>query len=187
MPLQNSLNVSELLKRLGVVGDSKGSASVLEELRLSINLADLSDLVPPLATPVAGSQWIRTSGVATFNKFTLHCRSPGGLTVQKLGTNGGTDWDIWVSDTDPFPDSIERPRADFSFRQPSLSAFFNATPAGKVAPGETIILHGFILDELLHTDNWVGPGQFFNMEALSDNVGQRITIMWKEFPAAINP
>jgi len=187
MPMNNALNVSELLKRLGVVGDSLGSAPILEELRLVINLADLTDLVPPLATPVAGSHHTVTSGVGTFNQFTLDCRSPGGLTVQRIGTNSGTDWDSWVSDTDPFLATVARPTANLSFGQPAVSIFGSSAPAAKVAPAETIRLRGFILDELLSPDNWVGPGQFFNIEAVSSNVGQRISIMWKEFPAALNP
>lgn len=189
MPMNNSLNVSELLKRLGVVGDSQGSASILDSMRLVINLADFSDLVPPLRVPVGGATSLVSSGVGTFNGWTLACRSPGGLQVLDMHTNQGTTlYHVWQTDTDPFAHNMVLIQTiDFVFEQTAQAELLEAVPGAAVAPPGTLLVRAEKMD-LLNGVGWVGPGQFFNIESRTSNVPQQmLSITWKEFPAMINP
>ena len=189
MTMNNSLNVSELLKRLGVVGDSLGSAPLLEAMRLSINLADLSDLVPPIAVPVGGAFNQALSLLTQFNKWTLHSRAPGGLKVVWFGNeDSGDQYKFWVTEVDPFIGSVGVPGANFSFGQDAVSVFFNAPAGVAVAPPGAILARGGNVAFPFMEGNWIGPGQFFNIEAQQDNQASEVaSIMWKEYPGMLNP
>lgn len=189
MPMDNSLNVSELLKRLGVVGDSKASAPILDELRLTVNLADLSDLVPPLGVAIGGGSIAATSPVGGFNKWTLHCRSPGGLRVNWVGNQVNADaYRFWVTDADPFVGSIAVAHANFSFENPAVSEFMSAPAAASVSPVASLISRGADIGGPFVLGNWIGPSQFFNVEAQQANQADEVvSIMWREYPAALNP
>lgn len=187
MGLDNNLNVSELLRRLGVKGDSLGSAPLLESLRLSLNIGDLSDLVPPVGVPMAGAAILNTSAAGTFNKWTLQVGSPGGLKVTRLEVAAG-DFDVWVTDASPFGARLNSVAHNFAFGQVAQSLFGSHVAAAKVSPlfaltfggaFPSIVSRGF--------DNWVGPGQFFNIEARGQNVTTSMRIMWTEYPAGLNP
>lgn len=187
MPIDNSLNVSELLRRLGVKGDSQGSAPLLESLRLSLLIGDLSDLVPPVGTPFGGASIGAASGVGTFNQWSLHCISPGGLKVTVLRTVTTTTYAVWVTDVDPFGAIANAAAHNFSFGQRVLSLFRNHVAGALANPPRSLqfstIQGGFGVD----FDNWVGPGQFFNIQATTANAFQEISINWKEYPGALNP
>lgn len=187
MGLNNSLNVSELLKRLGVKGDSLGSAPLLESLRLTLNIGDLSDLVPPVGVPIAGAEISATSGVGTFNKWSLEVRSPGGLKVTRLEVPAG-DFDIFITDTIPFGARVNSVAHNFAFGQTASSLFGSYVVAAKVAPLFSFRFGGAFPSILARGfDNWVGPGQFFNIEATGSNANQSMRIMWTEYPAGLNP
>jgi len=187
MTIANSLNVSELLKRMGVSGDSLGSAPLLDALRLTVNLADFKDLIPPLAVPMAGVHHSAGSGVATFNKWTLNARSPGGLRVNEIMSNSAAAIRMWISATDPFVGSVAVATAQMVFGQTARSVFFNAPAAAAVAPAGHYVLRSFPAGRLLD-GMWVGPGEFFNLEGDTDNIGsQLVTLSWTEYPAALNP
>lgn len=185
MPLDNSLNVSELFRRLGIKGDSLGSAPLLESLRLSLVIGDLSQLVPPLLGPLGGASMVSTSGVGTNNQWALECRAPGGLRVLQLYANVVSNFSIFITDANPFGAIAASAAEDFSFGQAVQSIFSRHVPAAGVAPANTLAIHGN--DPRFDFENWVGPGQFFNVEAQSQNLVQRVSIFWKEYPAGINP
>lgn len=188
MPLDNTLNVSELLKRLGVVGDSLGSAKILEQLRLTINIADLSDLVPPLAVPIAGATDLSTSGVGTVNHWTLHARSGGGLQVFNMQTDSNDLFVVWITDADPFANAAEIPTVQLAFQQTAVSQFFHVPPVAAVAPAASLFVRGPVLGNLIERTNWVGPGQFFNIESLTANTqDEMMSVVWTEYPGLINP
>lgn len=188
MPLDNSLNVSEMLRRLGVKGDSLGSAPLLESLRLSLNIGDLSQLVPPVAGPFGGMAQALTSGVATVNKWSLHCRSPGGLRVQTLHSDDALTYGVWITPASPFGAILASDAHNYSFGQNVLSVFEAATPAAPVVPARVFRLREAATSILPPGfQNWVGPGEFFNIEALNNSVVQEISISWQEYPGAINP
>ncbi len=187
MPLNNSLNTAEMLRRLGVKGDSQGSMALLESLRLNLIVGDLSDLVPPVGVPIAGATLGSVSGVATFNKWALQCRSPGGLTVLVLNADTGNIFDIWVEDANPFGGVVVAEVADFSFGQTALSLFSTHVPAAKVAPAATYRIHGTQTAIPTNFESWIGPGEFLNVESGSSNVVEAISILWKEYPGALNP
>jgi len=187
MPMDNSLNVSELLKRLGVVGDSLASAPLLEEMRLAINLADFSDLVPPMGVPIAGADILSTAAGANHNQWNLQCMSPGGLTVFNIHSQSSAILNVWISDTNPFVVPTLVPHADLTFQNPAESIFNVYLPALPVAPPGHFGLKGAVNTMLLN-GNWVGPGQFFNVESESNGQSQQLcSIMWKEYPAMLNP
>lgn len=187
MPLDNNLNVSELFKRLGIKGDSLGSAPLLESIRLSLLIGDLSNLVPPVGTPFGGAAIFTSSGVGTFNKFSLACLSPGGLRVMTLEATTG-EFDLFVTDTNVFGAVVNSAAHNFAFDQPVLSLFRNHTIAAKVAPAFTFEFGGAFPSSLVDTfETWVGPGQFFNMEATGANSSQNVRISWKEYPGALSP
>lgn len=192
MPMVNSLNVSELLKRLGVVGDSQGSASLLDALRMTVQIADLTDLVPPLRSPMAAVDDGTFSGVGTSNGWTLQCNSPGGLTVMKMAVDAGTGWRIWITDVDPFVGSVIVPRkVELVFGQATLSEFFDHAAAAAVAPANSLRVNPTAANSTNHLwspGNWVGPGQFFNIESTRTNISNEfMSISWREYPGAINP
>jgi len=189
MPMDNTLNVSELLKRLGVSGDSMGSAPLLDSMRLGITLADLSDLVPPVATPSAAASNGQNSGIGTFNQWTLRAGAGGGLRVTGLQSDSaGQTFRVWLSAADPFGNSAAVAHADLTFQNPAQSVFFANTPpeAAQFPLAHTFVLNPD-LDTCIRRGNWVGPGQFFNIEATIANVFQRIAISWTEYPAFLNP
>lgn len=183
----NSLNVSELFRRLGVKGDSLGSAPLLESLRLSLLIGDLSDLVPPLGVPFGASTITSTSGVATVNQWSLACRSPGGLTVRTLRTATAGVFRVFVTPVNPFGAIVSSSAHNFSFGQAVRSAFSSHVPAGPAAPAFSLEIADAQPSFGLELDNWVGPGEFFNIEAGAVNQAQEIAITWKEFPAGLNP
>lgn len=184
----NSLNVSELFRRLGVKGDSLGSAPLLESLRLNLLIGDLSQLVPPLAGPFAAAAIGLTSGAATRNKWSLQCRSPGGLRVQTLHSDDNLVFFVFVTDADPFGAILSSAAHDFSFGQTAQSIFNAHTPAVAVAPVNAYRLYEGIPTVLpSEFETWVGPGQFFNIESLNNNVQQVMSISWREYPGAISP
>lgn len=188
MPLNNSLNVAELLRRLGVVGDSLGSAPLLEALRMSLTIGDLSDLVPPVGVPMAGAARFTASGVGTFNKWSLECRSPGGLKVKTIFSQQTNTFDVWVTEGSPFGVIIASAAHNFSFGQAALSLFHSHTPAASVNPADTFQIRGGLQPSIgVHLLNWVGPGEFFNIESTQGNVNETMVISWKEYPAGINP
>lgn len=187
MPMNNTLNVSELLKRLGVVGDSKGSAPILEELRLSINLADLSDLVPPLPVPIGGATDLATSGVGTVNHWTLNARSPGGLQVFNMQMDGNDLFTIWITDDDPFAGAIPLSTVQLAFNQPVQSVMFHIPASAAIAPAASLFVRGPMLGNLIERTNYLGPGQHFNIESLSPNTtNEMISVVWTEYPGLIN-
>lgn len=187
MGLDNNLNISELLRRLGVKGNSLGSAPLLESLRLTLSIGDLSDLVPPVGVPLGAASISSTSGVGTVNAWSLASRSPGGLTVERVETAVG-NYDVFVTDTDPFGAVAVTAAFNFSFGQAVQSAFRSHTPGAAVAPANVFGFGGAFPSILVRGfDNWVGPGQFFNIEDRSQNNSHEIFIAWKEYPAALNP
>lgn len=189
MPIENSLNVSELLKRLGVKGDSVGSAPLLEALRLNLTIADLSDLVAPVGVPFGAADIVATSGAGVANQWALRCASPGGLSVRTLRSITSGTYRVWITDTSPFAAAATTSVAhNFAFGQACLSRFENFPAGVFVRPlnswefsFDTVPFIGQVLD------NWVGPGQFFNIESQTNQSTQEIAITWKEFPAGINP
>lgn len=187
MPLDNTLNVSELLRRLGVKGDSLGSASLLEALRLNLIIGDLSDLVPPLGVPMGGASINSTSGVATFNKWQLECRSPGGLTVRTLRASQVGSWNVFVTAANPFGATVATAANDFAFGQAVRSIYTTHTPAAQVAPANSFQFSNLTPSLGIEFDNWIGPGEFFNIESRTANIFGSIAISWKEYPAALNP
>jgi len=187
MGLENSLNVSELLRRLGVKGDSLGSAPLLESIRLSLLIGDLSNLVPPVGTPFGAVAIQTTSGVGTNNKWTLQCRNPGGLRVMTLEGNTG-DFNMWVTAANPFGAVVVAAQNDFAFGQAVQSDFRSHTPAAPVAPANVFQFGGAFPSTLIDRfENWLGPGDTFNIEAEGQNVNQTMRISWKEYPAGLNP
>ncbi len=188
MPMQNNLNVSEMLKRMGVVGDSQGSVSLLDQMRLSVVLADLSDLVAPLRGPIGACSELRNSATGTYNKWAVQCNSPGGLTVVDMHTNSSTTlYYCWVSDVAAFSNPTVMPKVDLSFGQPTLSVGFNYDPDVQEVPFNNFLVRGSAMSLMLGV-NWIGPGQFFNIESFTPNVNQQmLSISWKEYPAGINP
>lgn len=187
MPLDNTLNVSELLRRLGVKGDSQGSASLLEALRMNLIIGDFSDLVPPLGGPIGGSSVFGVSGIGTVNKWTLQCRSPGGLTVTKLFTVATSTFSVWITDANPFVGPVLEVTNDYSFGQLARSALFSHPPAAAVQPANLVVLAEGLLSDGLDSKNWLGPGQFFNVESNFANATELLSIMWREYPGALNP
>lgn len=189
MPMKNNLNISELLKRLGVVGDSLASAPLLDEMRLVINLADLTDLVPPIGVPIGGASIANSSGGGEFNKWVLHCKSVGGLRINWTGNQDSADaYRFWVSEVDDFVGSVVVPHANFSFAGPAVSEFANAPPAPAVAPLASMIARGPSMGPVWREGNWIGPGQFFHIESQqSVQTDEVLSVMWREYPAGLNP
>ena len=192
MPMDNSLNLSELLKRLGVVGDSKGSAALLDQLRLTVNIANLDDLVPPVGVPVAAALTFNTAGVGVNNGSTIQCLSAGGLIILGVVDNNSTtnQYFRWISAANPFAASAVVAHADFTFGQPTVSIHFVATPEASAAvvlppPVDQIISR--VATNPLDGEIWVGPGQFFNVMARQSNVFNSYCIYWKEITAGLNP
>lgn len=189
--MKNTLNVSELLKRLGVVGDSQGSADLLDQLRMSVLVADLSNLVPPVGVPCAAGRAFVNSTVSTFSGASLQCLSPGGLRIVALdGTNLNLDMAFWVSDSPAFAANIVVTQvANFCFGQTVQSIF---RTHGSYAP---VIRPAAHLEVNQNTNpllaflpkTWIGPGQFFNMETANPNADTELTIGWMEYPGMLNP
>ncbi len=189
MPLDNSLNVAELLQRLGVKGDSLGSAPLLESVRLNLAIGDLSQLVPPVAGPYGGASLRRVSGAATVNKWSLQCWAPGGLRVQTidLATNTNFIFNVWMSQLSPFGSPVVSAQHNFSFGQQVLSFFHSFPLAAAVAPANTFTINRGGPYSGTVFENWIGPGEFFNIESETTNTTQELSISWKEYPGALNP
>lgn len=188
MPMDNALNVSELLKRLGVVGNSKGSAPLLDALRLGITIADLSDLVPPLQGPIGGFSQRVSSGAGDSNKWTLNSRAAGGLRINSMMGEGTGLWRVWITDADPFVGSASQPLTQLAFGQTVESRVLNAPASPAIAPAGALILRSNAIGEPLQHGNWIGPAQFFNIESFRTSVaGELLTFTWREYPAALNP
>jgi len=191
MPMNNSLNVSELLKRLGVVGDSQGSAALLDQLRLSINIANLDHLVPPVGVPVAAGFNQVTAAVGDANGWSVQCQSAGGMTIlgQADQNNPANQYFMWVTDASPWVASTILGHADFTFQQPAVSLFHRKDPGVAVFPDPNVNLmrSEFMSTSPMNGQVWAGPGQFFNVEARQTGVFNNMSIMWKEYPGAINP
>jgi len=187
MPLDNSLNVSELLRRLGVKGDSMGSASLLEALRLNLIVGDLSDLVPPTVVAMGGAAIAQNGGVGGFNKWSLLCRAPGGLVVTTLQTSTNNTYNLFISDTPIFGAIVQDMGFDYATGQNILSSFTTHTTGVRVLPNLTYQLRQLAPSFGTHFEHYVGPGASFNIEAANDNITQTISISWKEFPGAISP
>ncbi len=187
MGIDNTLNISELLRRIGVKGDSLGSAPLLESLRLTLNIGDLSDLVPPIGVPMGGAAAPSTSGVGTVNKWSLESRSPGGLRVTRIEV-AASDFNVWITPTNALGAVADFTRHSFSFGQVPLSQFNRHIVAAAVAPVRVFAFGGAFPSILTRGfDNWVGPGEFFNIEARAQNNTQEMRIMWTEYPAGLNP
>ena len=190
MPMNNTLNVSELLKRLGVVGDSRGSAEVLEQLRLAVQVADMSQLVPPLRGPiVAGSHDVIPGGGSVGN-WSVHCLSAGGLQMLNLYPEGqpsnNAEYNFWISVVYPFPNPVVRPVEQLSFGQAGQSEFLTGDTAAAVKPVSAV--RGGREDLWRIAQHaWVGPGLFFNIEHEFVNNPENLAVAWMEFPGAINP
>lgn len=187
MPLKNALNVSELLKRLGVSGDSLGSADVLEALRLGITIADLSRLVPPLSGPVGAASSLVTAAPVVVNQRSLHARSAGGLQVLQMGSDpqGSRQYDIWITAANPFGVLVAVGNQDLAFGQVAASEFA-ATQAAAVAPANSVRVIGSAL-AVFAPNIWLGPGQFLNIEHEVVNTEEEFTITWAEYTGMLNP
>jgi len=190
MGLDNNLNVSELLRRLGVKGDSLGSAPLLESLRLTLNIGDLSELVPPVAAPHGGAALTNVSGVGTFNKWSMRCLAPGGARILMLTANPPANYRVWISPTnEQGAVAATIVGDDFSFEQFVQSEFRVHVPIGAIAgpPGAFIIQGTNEARTYSNFHAWVGPGEFFNIESEVDNTNQTVSIFWQEYPGALNP
>jgi len=190
MPLDNTLNVSELLRRLGVKGDSLGSASLLEALRLNIMIADMSQLVPPMVGAMGGAALQISSGVGNFNNWSLLCRAPGGLRVTTIRSTTNRAFDLFVGPTLLF-DAVVTNQIGFSYAsgQITQSAFRTHTPTvAKNLPNNTLEMGQNQRPNFgIMFDNYVGPGEFFMIESEGTNSSEEIVISWTEYPGAISP
>lgn len=188
MPIDNTLNISELMRRIGAKGDSLGSAPLLESLRLSLLIGDLSELVPPVAGPYGHAAILAPiSGIGNVNSWTLECRAPGGLSVQIMNGSGNNNYHCFVTDANPFGAVVTTGGGNFSFGQVALSIFSNRVPALAVAPVGVFTFGGFDPKVDSNFANWIGPGQFFNVETQNQNASQLLSILWKEYTGALNP
>jgi len=187
MGLDNTLNISELLRRIGVKGDSLGSAPLLESLRLTLNIGDLSDLVPPVGVPMGAASLQITSGIGTVNKWSLASRSPGGLRVTRVETTANA-FNVWVTDDNPFGGPLVDAAHNLGFGQAVASVFQIHAAAAAVAPLFTFSFGGAFPSILVRGfENWVGPGQQLNIEARGQNNTEEMVITWTEYPAGLNP
>jgi len=190
MPMDNTLNVSELLKRLGVVGDSQASASLLDQIRMVMNIADLSRLVPPLVGPIAAGSVTSTSDPITICKFNLNARSQGGL--QLISIISSTDlplvknYFIWITDVNPFGALTPGPFENLSFGQVAESVLSVAPIGANVAPASAVLTTGRYL-HLFGQNIWLGPGQFLNVESETMDTEEKLTFTWAEYTGGLNP
>lgn len=187
MPMDNTLNISEMLRRLGVKGDSKAAAPLLESLRLSLQIGDLSDLVPPVPVPIGGAAIGQNGGVGGFNKWSLTARSPGGLVVNTLQTTTNNTFSLLVGPTLFFGAEIQSSQFPYASGQLVQSFFVTHTTGARVLPNLTMQLRQLPSVMGRSFENYVGPGEHFMIEANNDNITQTIMITWKEFPGAISP
>ena len=189
MPMDNSLNLSEMLKRLGVVGDSLASAPLLDQMRMSMKVADLSGLVPPVSGPRGAASIEFTAGVGSRIKWNLHCRSAGGLIVQMVlaDPSQSRGYDFWITPTNPFGALTSVANEEFAFGQVAQSVFSHANISGaKIAPITAIRFESEKVENIAG-QVWLGPGLFLNIESVGQNTTDKISIIWTEFPAMINP
>lgn len=189
MPLDNSLNVAELLRRLGIKGDSLGSMPLLESLRLTLSIGDFSQLMSPLAGPIGGADIASVSAAGTMNKWSLQCQAVGGLKVSSLKFSNNLFYDVWITGVNPFGAITGGPIVhDYSFGRFAQSSFTSHTPAAKVAPVGVVRVQPWILSVLISDfPNWVGPGEFLNIENTTNNNSANVAIMWQEYTAGLNP
>ncbi len=188
MPLDNSLNVSELLRRLGVKGDSLGSAPLLESLRMSLQIGDLSQLVAPLRGPLGAATLVRTSGVGTVNNWFLQCLAPGGVTVLEINNRTSSNFRVAVSPVNLFGVSAVSAANNFASGQFVDSVFHAAAAAAALLPNTFWQIHGSGNATMgAMFENWIAPADFLLIEGISTNTTETMTIRWKEYPAALNP
>lgn len=188
MPLDNSLNVSELLRRLGVKGDSLGSAPLLEALRMSMVVADLSQLVAPLRGPLGAATLVRTSGVGTVNNWFFESRAPGGCTVLEINNRTSGNFRVGIGPVNLFGVLAVTAANNFASGQVVDSQFSAAAAAAAVLPGTFWQIHGSGNATMgAMFDNWIGPAEFMLIEGIATNTTETMTIRWKEYPGAISP
>lgn len=188
--METTLNISELLKRAGVVGDSRGSGTLLDQLRMSVKIADLSQLVPPLRGPIAGGSLDVIPGLNKFGNWTLHCRSAGGLQVMGAVLEGtlGNIFGVkhFITTSNPWAAPVAVPVQQYTFGQVAESVFSTGTPVASLAPAEAVFTS--ILTTPIITKNiWLGPGLFLNFELVNVNTPLELSIAWMEYPGALNP
>lgn len=188
--MHNTLNVSQLLKRLGVVGESQSHAALLDQLRMVVNISDLSRLVPPLVGPVGSSSSDETSAVGSFNKWSLQARSQGGLQVLSMSTSGVPSLQklflISITSSNPFGALTTIPNQNFSFGQVAESIFSVAPHAGHQLGSSAVEVNALYLDAFAK-NIWLGPGQFLNVESNFANNTETLQITWAEYTGALNP
>lgn len=190
MPMQNTLNVSELLKRIGVVGDSQASADLLDQVRLGIQIADLSQLVPPLRGPIAGASVHVIPGASKPPNWTLHCRAQGGLQILTADlvttANNSSEMAVFITTTNPWAAPVVVPQQQFAFGQVADSVFTTGTTAVPLKPASAVVVpHGKLTK--LAKNIWLGPGLFLNFENDLLNAPMEFAISWLEYPGMLNP
>lgn len=190
MPMNTTLNVSELLKRLGVVGDSLGSAPVLEQLRLGVSIADLSQLVPPLRGPVGSGSAVQTSGIGNLNKWSVQSRAQGGIQILSMESSGVVtgqkEFRVSITDVSPFGAATPIAIQQFSFGQVADSVMAIHPAAALQSPVSAVRVNFMWLQEF-SKNIWVGPGLFLNVESVFLNNTEVMEITWKEYTGALNP
>ncbi len=188
--MNNTLNISELLKRAGVVGDSLGSAPLLEQLRMGVQIADLSQLVPPLRGPMAAGSRDVIPGTSKFGNWSLRCGSQGGLQILSVIGEGSFSsvfgFFAWISDVNPWAAPSVVPLEQLSFEQIATSEMTTGTPGVSVAPASAIFLPRAEMT-LFCKDIWLGPGKFLNFELTAPNAPIQLSISWMEYTGALNP
>ena len=143
--------------------------------------------MPPVSIPLGGAGIGITSGVGTFAKWSLICRAPGGLKVSVVAQDNVGFFDVWISDTSPFGATTGTASHNYAFGQTVQSIFTSNVLAAKVAPVGVFATSQQAPSLGWNWDNWVGPGQFFNIEDRIDNRTRRVNVFWKEYPSALNP
>lgn len=190
MPLKNTLNVSELLKRLGVVGDSQGSAEFLDQIRMGVQIADLSQLVPPIRGPIGAASEHVIPGSIKVPNWSLQCRAPGGLqvlTADLVTTNpNSSEVSVFITASNPWAAPVVVGQQQFAFGQVADSVFSVGTTVAALAPASAVVIHHVSMTTL--TKNiWLGPGLFLNFENSLINTPMELAISWLEYPGALNP
>jgi hypothetical protein len=161
-------------------------------MRLSLLVGDLSGMVPPVATPIgAATLTVGPGGAGTFNQWSLASLSPGGLTVLHLANRTSGNFDVFLATTNPFAAPIASTQNNLSSGEFVRSLFRSHAPAAKVAPASAFQIHatsnaamGIVGEAIL---NYIGPGEFFCIEGISQNVTETMPILWKEYTGALSP
>jgi len=180
----SQLNFVELLRRIGV--KNRTGVDLAETVRMTVGAGDLSHLVPPIAVPVAGVTLATAAGgLGTFGQFTIQCLSPGGLFVLGLQSNDINQLGIFVSQANPFGALVAVPHQNFAFGQTALSVASAVAVAGAaVVPAGAPLIRGISFTTVPATPIFVGPGEFFCLEAETADTAIQFSIWWQEIPAA---